>query len=106
MNNITYSNSLVKKVEDITHTPKRTQAGNIQQAIDNGDISVHDTNLEVINDLEIESIPKLVTIESAIKYYAKTAVGDRRELHLKTAVWLRRLLKLLNENKSNVEVPK
>lgn len=73
-------------VEDITHKPKRTQAGNL--------VAAGKLDPEALNNggKEAAIIPKALTIEKAIKYFEQSAINaqdkDLRILYIQTAKWL------------------
>lgn len=81
---------------DITHHPKRTQAGNIAragtaysksvpQSVKEGSVP---TVLSASEVADILNIPTNVTMETAIKFYRSHATGQFETLFTMTADWL------------------
>lgn len=68
-------------VEDITHYPYRTQSENLKSAF--GD------NPEITVNAEGSVVPKILTVERAIKYFEENAVGELEKLYTFTAQCLR-----------------
>lgn len=104
------------KTEDITHHSKRTQAGNIEKAGTAYDVVVSANQNGVAlskNSVSISnsSVPKSVTLESAIKFFRENAVGECSTLFKMTAEWLDKyrvasrtaMNKLIQEAKENEE---
>ena len=74
-------------VIDITHKPRRTQAGNLAQvsamSCTEGDVVYNP------NPASLTGVPKVVTIERAISFYESQAEGEYELLFKQTAKWLR-----------------
>ena len=74
----------IHNVEDITHHPKRTQAGNIEKAGTSYEKLVAESSLN--SHVSVASdIPVNVTIESAIQYFRSHLTGATANLYTFTA---------------------
>ena len=74
----------IHNVEDITHHPKRTQAGNIEKAGTSYEKLVSEYSVN-FPDSEVSDIPVNVTIESAIQYFRSHLTGATANLYTFTA---------------------
>lgn len=87
MNSVTTVSSSFP-VKDITHKPKRTQAGNLSSLAtaptETGEVYYNNTN-----PVSLLGVPKTVTIERAISFYESNATDEYRVLFIQTAKWLR-----------------
>lgn len=72
-------------VYDITHTPKRTQAGNLK-------VLSNDESNSLNNAQSDSGVPSIVTLERAINFYETHAEGEYKNLYLQTAKWLREFM--------------
>lgn len=88
-------------VQDITHTPKRTQQGNLRKAQ-----GIQEGNQEVVTST---NVPQNPTLERAISFFEENAQGEYRSLYSNTALWLRTLIsrKRVEEKEDRVgeEIP-
>lgn len=108
------------KTEDITHHSKRTQAGNIEKAGTAYDVVMSNSTKGELTvsenpvSMTTSSVPKSVTLESAITFFRENAKGDFKVLFTMTADWLdkyrvasrtamNRLLKEAEESEESVE---
>lgn len=74
----------IHNVEDITHHPKRTQAGNIEKAGTSYEKLVAESSLNS-HVSGASDIPVNVTIESAIQYFRSHLTGATANLYAFTA---------------------
>jgi hypothetical protein len=72
---------------NITHKPKRMQGDSLKK--DGDEISSVDVDGKTSS---AKSVPNVVTIERAIKYYKEHATGEHTKLYIATAKWLVDLL--------------
>jgi hypothetical protein len=96
---MTRASSLVREVIDITHKPKRTQAGNIAAAIQSGELVADEGDQDAPDP---SRPPQSATLERAIKYFESNAIGDLAPLYRQTAAWLREKLTLPKEIKDSI----
>lgn len=94
MSDVTYATSGGFPVVDITHHSKRTQEGNLKGHSSNRIVTEDSTVLNT--DTSSTPVPRAVTLENAIDFYANAKDKDPAivKLFSATANWLTELLKL------------
>ena len=85
---MTTKGGFIKECTDITHKPKRFQNDQIAKSLTLED-SGEDSSKENLGD---SFVPKVVTLERAIKFYEANATGEFVKLYKQTALWLRDIL--------------
>lgn len=94
-NEVTYTTTGRFPVVDITHHPKRTQGGNLNNRPDRIYVS---EETDTPTQQEQGDVPRAITVENAIDYYTNKKTGNIQlaKLYSATAVWLGDYLRLKN----------